>query len=127
MKRAITLICVLTLVCVGAGTWLDVTQTRTAQQYRDALPALRSALLTDRYDDAYLQQAELHARWQNDEHWLNGVISHHHTRAVNLAMVQLATAIEQQWRDEALRALDLLEDALLDVEQSDSFRLENVL
>ena len=61
----------------------------------------------------------LHAQWQHDAVWLNYLISHHHTRAVSTAMVELSTALERQWDTETFQALDALEDALRDVEQSD--------
>ena len=69
----------------------------------------------------------LHAQWQHDAVWLNYLISHHHTRAVSTAMVELSTALERQWDTETFQALDALEDALRDVEQSDFPYWENIL
>lgn len=37
MRRAITLIVVLTVMCLGLGLWLDLTQRHTAREYLDAL------------------------------------------------------------------------------------------
>ena len=42
-------------------------------------------------------------------------------------MVELSTALERQWDTETFQALDALEDALRDVEQSDFPYLENIL
>lgn len=49
------------------------------------------------------------------------------TRAVSTAMVELSTALERQWDTETFQALDALEDALRDVEQSDFPYWENIL
>ena len=80
-----------------------------------------------RQAQAYDEQRYLHAKWQHDAVWLNYLISHHHTRAVSAAMVELATALERQWDVETFQALDELEDALRDVEQSDFPYWENIL
>ena len=37
MRRAVTLIVVLTVLCLGLGLWLDLTQRHTAREYLDAL------------------------------------------------------------------------------------------
>ena len=42
-------------------------------------------------------------------------------------MVDLSTALERRWDVDALQALDALEDALRDVEQSDFPYWENIL
>lgn len=55
------------------------------------------------------------------------LIGHHHTRAVTSAMLHLSTALEQRWRDETLRALDEVVNALSEVESSDFATLENIL
>ncbi len=127
MKRALILIVVITLSCFGLGAWLDHWQTETAYAYMRGARAVREAVLEGRGADARAEQAYLHALWQHDEPLLNALISHHHTRAVNTAMLELATALEQDWPDWALRALDALQDALDDVAVSDSARWENVL
>lgn len=42
-------------------------------------------------------------------------------------MLHLSTALEQRWRDETLRALDEVVNALSEVESSDFATLENIL
>ena len=87
MRRAITLIVVLTVMCLGLGLWLDLTQRHTAREYLDALDVVRTEVLENRMDSAAHEQAYLHARWQYDAGWLNFLIGHHHTRAVTSAML----------------------------------------
>ena len=127
MRRAVTLIVVLTVLCLGLGLWLDLTQRHTAREYLDALDVVRTEVLENRMDSAAHEQAYLHARWQYDAGWLNFLIGHHHTRAVTYAMLHLSTALEQRWRDETLRALDEAVDALGEGESSDFATLENIL
>lgn len=127
MKRSIWLITVLTLLGVGCGLWADMTQQRTARGYLDGLQAVRQAMEAHELDTAKTEQAYLHALWQHDQKWLNTLVSHHHTRDVSSAMGKLATALENGWRDEALRALDEAEDAFDEVELSDRLSWENVL
>ena len=66
MRRAITLIVVLTVMCLGLGLWLDLTQRHTAREYLDALDVVRTEVLENRMDSAAHEQAYLHARWQYD-------------------------------------------------------------
>lgn len=127
MRRAITLIIVLSVIGFGTSVWVDITQRNTAREYLDGLGIVREAVQQGRMDDASNEQAYLHAKWQHDSTWLNCITSHHHTRAVNTAMTELATAFENDWTDEALRALDKAVDALGDIESSDFAKLENVL
>lgn len=127
MKRAMVLICVLTVLCVSSGLIVDITQQNTARSYLDALPEVRRAVLLGDMTEAYIQQSLLHANWQHDVNWLNCFVSHHHTRAVTTAMLQLATALEMGWPDEALRSLDILQDCLMDIEKGDYFSWENFL
>ena len=89
--------------------------------------AFCEAIDAGRLEEAAQEQAYLHARWEHDADWLNFLIGHHHTRAVTSAMLQLSTALEQRWRDESLRALDGVMDALSEVESSDFATLENIL
>ena len=93
MRRAVTLIVVLTVLCLGLGLWLDLTQRHTAREYLDALDVVRTEVLENRMDSAAHEQAYLHARWQYDAGWLNFLIGHHHTRAVTSAMLHLSTAL----------------------------------
>lgn len=127
MRRAVILIVALTVLSVGLSVWLDLSQRNTARGYMDSFGLVREALEQGKMDEAAQEQAYLHARWQHDAKWLNCLISHHHTRAVNTAMLELATALEQRWPDEALRALDRVMDALGDVASSDFASLENIL
>ena len=127
MRRAIVLIVTLTVLSVGLSVWLDLSQRDTARGYMDSFGVVREALEQGNMDAAAREQAYLHACWQHDAKWLNCLISHHHTRAVNTAMLELATALEQNWQDEALRALDRVMDALGDVASSDFASLENIL
>ena len=123
----IAAVVVLTVMCLGLGLWLDLTQRHTAREYLDALDVVRREVLENRMDSAAHEQAYLHARWQYDAGWLNFLIGHHHTRAVTSAMLHLSTALEQRWRDETLRALDEVVNALSEVESSDFATLENIL
>ena len=126
MRRAIVLIVTLMALSIGLGLWLDLTQSHTAREYLEALDGMREAIDAGRLEEAAQEQAYLHARWEHDADWLNFLIGHHHTRAVTSAMLQLAT-LEQRWRDESLRALDGVMDALSEVESSDFATLENIL
>lgn len=127
MRRAITLVIVLTVLSFGLSLWTDLCQRNTACGYLEALSGLRGMLLDNRLDEAAAEQAYLYAVWQRDAKWLNCITSHHHTRAVNTAMLKLTTALEQRWRDESLRALDEVTDALEDIQTSDFATLENIL
>lgn len=127
MRRALTLIVTLTVITFGTGVWLDWYQRDTARGYQDSFGVVRVLVLEGRWEEAVGEEAYLHARWQHDAKLLNCLIGHHHTRAVNTAMQELATALEQRWRGEALRALDRVADALGDIENSDFASLENIL
>lgn len=127
MRRALALIISLTMLSFGLGIWVDMSQRHTARGYLDALEAVRAAVLAGRMEQAAGEQAYVHARWQHDARWLNFLIGHHHTRSVTTAMTELSTALEQGWRSEALRALDRVNDALGDIENSDFATLENIL
>ncbi|MDD3334023.1 MAG: DUF4363 family protein [Eubacteriales bacterium] len=127
MRRAVLLIVILTVVSVGLGLWMDFSQRDVAREYLDGAAQIRSLLLEAQWEKATYEQAYQYARWQGDAKWLNCFLSHHHTRAVSTAMVELGSALEYGWEDEALRALDQLEDALGDVESSDFPHWENIL
>ena len=127
MRRAVILIVLLSLLGFGAGYALDVRQQHTARAYLDALADVRALMLAGQPEAAAREQAYLYARWQGDETWLNCLISHEHTKAVNAALMEMTTAMEQGWGDEALRALDRVYDALCDIERSDFATLENIL
>lgn len=127
MKRALILIITITLAASGCGLWLDHLQQKTAQGYLDGLQALRQQLLSGQTDLARAEQAYLHALWQNDAHWLNYLIDHHHTRDVDGMMRRLATTLEENDRTEVLLALDDLTAALEEVAQRDRALWENIL
>lgn len=127
MRRAVILIVVMLVLSVSLGLWMDLSQRAVAREYLDASTGIRALLEAGQPQNALNEQAYWHAKWQHDAKWLNCLISHHHTRAVTTAMVELATALQQGWEDEALRALNKLDDALGDVEQSDFPALENIL
>ena len=127
MRRSVILISVILTLCIALGVWMDVSQQRVAREYLDSVRLIRDLADSGRQAQAYDEQRYLHAQWQHDAVWLNYLISHHHTRAVSAAMVELATALERQWDTETFQALDALEDALRDVEQSDFPYWENIL
>lgn len=127
MKRAVILIITLTIFAVGFGLWMDITRRSVAEDYLQETEQMRRQLAYGDMDVIRDAQSNLQARWQKDSRWLNCVIDHHHTRAVSSALLQLSTALEQGWKEEALKAIDLLQDALKDIEESDFLRLDNVL
>ena len=69
----------------------------------------------------------LYASWQGESRKLNALVSHHHTRAVDEALLQLDTALRHDWREEVLKALDALRFSLMDLETDMILRWENVL
>ena len=127
MRRAVWLICILTVLAVSAGFWVDSSQTACAERYLRAADALREQVLENRLDAALQEQRYWHALWQHDEDWLNLVVSHHHTRAVNTALTSLGTALSENERVEALQALDALSDALTYVAEGDAAMWGNIL
>lgn len=126
MRRALTLIIVLSLLSFGAGFSLDILQRDTARAYLDGLSLVRSYIQEGRMDKARSEQAYWHARWQHDAHWLNALVTHHHTRTVEAAMARLSTALEMDWEKESLLALDDVIQSLSEVETSDFFHPENI-
>ena len=127
MRRAVLLISILSVLAVGLGLWVDLEQRQVAREYMDGVGMVRWLMDQGEIEKAAQEQAYLHAQWQHDAKWLNCLISHHHTRAVTTAMIELAAALENRWDDEILRALDKAEDALSDIEGSDFCTLENIL
>lgn len=127
MRRALTLIVILLVLSLLPALWLDIRQRDTAQRYIAAYEQVRRLLLVQNTQDAQTEAAYLHALWQKDEKWLNCLISHHHTRAVNTALLRLATAMEQNWPEECLQAIDEVQDALGDIAGSDLLTVENLL
>ncbi len=125
MKRAIVLISVITVVCLAGSLAVDLYEARTAQSYLEELPPLRQAILKGDMEDAYARESLLYARWQHDVTILKIFISHHHTRLVSTALLQLSTAVEMGWQNDALKAADLLQDALEHVLEGDFYKWEN--
>ncbi len=121
------LICTLCVLCFAGSIWGDRAQRNTARKYLGELPEIRKAVIRQDMTDSYARQSLLYAHWQHDVFWLNAFVSHHHTREVTVAMLQLATALEMDWPDEALRAIDLVQTSLQDIENGDYFSLENFL
>ena len=127
MRRAIVLITVLGLLCFGSGIVLDRHRYLTARQYMAELEQVRLMLLDERWQDAKESERLLSARWQHDQQRLKLLISHHHTREVSSALLQLSTAIEQKWMDEALPAVDDAHEALHEIAHGHLPTLENVI
>lgn len=127
MRRAYILIVVLSIAAVGLGLWMDLTQQNIAREYLMETEQMRRQLSYGNMEVLREGQAHLYAKWEKDSRWLNCLIDHHHTRAVSTALLQLSTALEQGWKEEAFKALDLLQDAFTDIEQSDFPSLHNVL
>ena len=127
MRRAYALIIILTAVSVALGLWADLTQRNLAQEYLHQAERLRRQVAQGKMEAARDAENLLHAKWDKDSLWLNCLIDHHHTRAVSTAFLQLSTALDMGWQIESLKSLDLLEDALTDIGQSDFPHLNNVL
>lgn len=127
MRRAMTLIVVLLVLSLLPALWLDIRQRDTAQSYMAAYEQVRRLLLAEKPQEAEDEASYLHALWQRDETWLNCLISHHHTRAVNTALLKLSTAMAQGWQEECLQAIDEVQDALSDIAGSDLMSVENLL
>ncbi len=126
MRRAVLLIIILTALGVGCGLWADISQRDTAREYLGGLEAVRQAVLTDDMQAAAREQAYWHALWQRDETRLNFLLTHEHTRSVSAAMMRLATALEQGWREEALKSLDDVTEAFRHIETGDFPAAENI-
>ncbi len=127
MKRAVTLVIALLALCVGISLWCDGRQLAAADAYLDALPPLRQA--EERGDSAGARERSeaLSARWRQDEGWLDGLVSHEYTRAVDSAMLRLNTALENGWRRDALHALDDLNDAFGSLSEAAAPTLSNLI
>lgn len=127
MKRAVILIVVMTLLGAGAGIWMERSLLETCDWYRTQEESLRQLVEADALADALQEQRYVHARWQGESRKLNAMVSHHHTRAVDEALLALGTALAHGWQREALHALDALYDSLQDLEMDMTLRWENVL
>ena len=127
MRRALILILVLTAGTFGSGWWLDHLQQHTAENYMAKLAQVRAMVLDGSMEKARKEEAHLHALWQHDSAWLNCLVDHHHTRDISSALLKLSTALERNWADEALRAMDEALDALGEVAESELPKWENIL
>ncbi|MBE5801975.1 MAG: DUF4363 family protein [Clostridiales bacterium] len=127
MRRAIVLITVMTLLGVSLGIWMEYSLNRFVGEYLEQAEQVRRLTAEKRLDQALEEQAYMHARWQGEVGWLNCLISHHHTREVNEALLKLTTSLEEGWRKESLMALDELTDALADIREGVAFHWQNIL
>jgi len=125
VKRAIILIAVLTVICLSVSIAVDLYEARTAESYLQALRELREVILAGDMAEARAMGSRMSEQWRHDSARLNFFISHHRTRLVTTAMLQLTTALEMEWRDDALKAVDLIQDALDHVHDGDFYRWEN--
>lgn len=127
MRRALILIVTLTVLSFGGGLLVDHMQRSTALRYLTLLSGVRASVVENRIEQAKRDEAFLHANWQHDAKWLNALISHHHTRAVNTALLHLSTALDMRWVNESVMAIDEAADALNDIASSDYAFWENIL
>jgi hypothetical protein len=127
MKRAIILITVLTIGCLAAALTVDHLQQHTAQAYMAELPVLREAVLKRDFEEAKQQHGKMEAAWEQEALWLDCLISHDHTREVFAQVGALKTAIDMEWQEEALKALDALDAALEHIETGEFYRWDNFL
>ena len=127
MKRAVTLVIALLVLCVGVSLWCDGRQLAAADAYIDALPPLRQAVEQGESESARERSETLAARWRGDKGWLDGLVSHEYTRAVDSALARLDTALQNGWRRDALRALDDLNDAFHSLSEAAAPTLPNLI
>jgi len=127
MRRAIILIITLSLLSFGSGFYLDHLRQRTAFSYIQDVENLRQFTISQRWQDAQARERLLAARWQQDAKWLKCLISHHHIREVDAALLRLSTALASRWSDEALPAIDEAFSALSEVYDGHMPVLENIL
>ena len=127
MKRAVILIVVMTLLGAGTGIWMERSLQETCGWYLAQEEALRRLVEGDALADALQKQRYVHGRWQEESRKLNAMVSHHHTRSVDDALLSLTTALEHGWQKDALHSLDALHDSLMDLEMDMTLRWENVL
>ena len=127
MKRALILIVTLAVLTFGGGFWLDHLQQKTALAYLDQLTLIRQLIMEDDMEAAISQQADLHADWQQDAHWLNTLLDHHHTRDVESALRHLSTSLQEKDRMQSLLAMEEVMDAFEEVAQRDMAVWENIM
>ncbi|MBR4069103.1 MAG: DUF4363 family protein [Clostridia bacterium] len=127
MQRALILLTVTVLLGAAAGLWMETSLGGICDDYRSGAEEVRRLVLAGDLSAALQEQAYLHARWQGEVGRLQAMVSHHHTRAVEGALLTLATSLEEGWRRDALLSLDALSEALRDLEDDMRLRWENVL
>jgi len=127
VKRSVILILVMTLLGTGVGLWMESSLRETCQWYIERAMGLRQLVEAGSLQEALQEQTYLYARWQGEAQKLNAMVSHHHTRAVDEAMMRLATALKMGWQIEALLSLDALQFSLVDLETDMTLRWENVM
>lgn len=127
MQRAVILLVVMTLLGVGLGIWMEMGLSAVCQRYLAQTEVVRQLVETDATEAALQEERFLYASWQGESRKLNALVSHHHTRAVDEALLQLDTALRHDWREEVLKALDALRFSLMDLETDMILRWENVL
>jgi len=127
VRRAVILILVMTLLGTGVGLWMEISLRSTCQQYLEQTRHIRQLAEAGALGEALQEQAYLYACWQGEVRGLNAIVSHHHTRAVDDALLKATTSLENGWQKEALLALDEVQDALEDLETDMTLRWENVL
>lgn len=127
MQRAVILLVVMTLLGVGLGIWMEMGLSAVCQRYLAQTEVVRQLVETDATEEALQEERFLYASWQGESRKLNALVSHHHTRAVDEALLQLDTALRHDWREEVLKALDALRFSLMDLETDMILRWENVL
>ncbi|MBE5795000.1 MAG: DUF4363 family protein [Clostridiales bacterium] len=127
MRRAVILIVVMCLVGLSAGVWMEQSLRESCGWYRAQGEMLRNLVTAEALSEALQKEAYVQAHWQGEVRKLNALVSHHHTRAVDDALLKLTTSLEMGWQKEALLSLDALRDALDDLEMDMTLRWENVL
>ena len=127
MRRALSLILILSVISFGSGWYLDRLRQHTAEKYLHSSDALGQLISAERWEEALSEVRVLSARWAHDARWLKCLISHHHTREVEAAFARLETALKNRWMDEALPAVDDAQQALWEVYCGHLPTLENVV
>ncbi len=117
----------LTVLSLAISLTSDLMEHHTAGLYLQDLYALRDAALKDDQATVKDLHEKLRRDWDQDAVWLNCIINHHYTRAVQEQMLALHTAIQQGWQEEVLKVVDRLEAAFIDIESADFCRWENFL
>ena len=127
MQRAVILLVVMTILGAGLGIWVETGLSAVCQRYLAQAEVVRQLVETYATEEALQEERFLYASWQGESRKLNALVSHHHTRAVDEALLHLDTALHNGWREEAILALDVLLFSLMDLETDMTLRWENIL